>query len=89
MANAFEMAEDRHPRFGFDPADKALAASGNDDVNVAVQPTQHFANGFPVRGRNELDDVFGKTGGFETFRQGGADGARGVIAVRTAPQDGG
>ena len=41
MADAFEMREHRHARFGLHARDQALAAARHDDVDGAVETVQH------------------------------------------------
>ncbi len=55
VADAFEMREDRHPRLRLHARDEALAAARHDDVEVAVEPGEHRADGGAVAGRHELD----------------------------------
>jgi hypothetical protein len=48
MADAFEMGEDRHPRLVLHTRDEAFAAARDDDVEIAAQALQHFADGCAI-----------------------------------------
>ena len=84
VADPLQMGEDGHPRLFLDPRHKALAAARHDDVDVAAETFQHFADGGPVAGRYKLDRRFRKPRLFQALLQAGMDGQRGIVALRTA-----
>ncbi len=58
VANPFEVRKHRHASLFLHARNEALSAAGYDDVDVAVKPFQHMANGFPICRRHELDRRF-------------------------------
>ena len=54
VANAFEMAHDRHARILLHARDQALAAARHDDVDVLSHVAQHDADRFAVLRRHHL-----------------------------------
>ena len=70
VAYAFKVREYRHPRFGLNARDQALATARHDDVEIAIEPRQHQANGCAVAGRDELNGSLWQIGGAQTFGQG-------------------
>ena len=56
--DAFEVSEDRHPRFGLHACYQVLAAAGHQNVDDACH-RQHLAHGNAVGCRHELDRSFG------------------------------
>ena len=87
VADAFEMGEDRHAGFRLHTPDKALAAAGNDDVEIALQACQHFADGGAVGDGYALDGILGQVGLLQARLQAGVDGTGGMDGVRAAAQD--
>ncbi len=65
MADAFQMREDRHPRFRLDPRNKTFAATRHDYVNRAIEALQHFADSGAVGHRHDLDRIGRQVGGFK------------------------
>ncbi len=49
MHDAFKMREDRNARLLLHARDQALAAARHDDVDIALQPGEHGADGGAVR----------------------------------------
>ncbi len=65
MADAFQMREDRHPRFRLDARDKTFAAARHDHVNRAAKTFQHFADSGAVCHRHDLDRIGWQIGRFK------------------------
>src|SRR5690606_15152661 len=57
VADALEVGEDGDARLFLDAGDECFAAAGDDDVDIAVEPAQHFAHGLAVGGGDDLDGV--------------------------------
>jgi len=55
VTNAFEVGKHWHPRLPLNALDQALAATGHNDVDRAVEASQHLANCVAVAGRHGLD----------------------------------
>src|SRR5262249_12542144 len=54
VANPFEVREYRHPGLRLYARHQTLAATGNDHVDIAVEPLQHQADGRAVTGWDPL-----------------------------------
>ncbi len=65
MANAFQMREDRHPRFRLNARNKAFSTTRHDHINRTVQTFQHFTNSGPVGHWHDLDRIGWQAGCFE------------------------
>ena len=87
MADAFEVREYLHARFGLDAGNEAFAAARYDDIEAAPQPREHETDGFAIRRRHELDGGFGELCGSESGDEAVVDGAARVETFRTAAQD--
>ena len=87
VADAFEMREHRHARFGLHARDQALAAARHDDVDGAVEPCEHHADRGAVARRHQRDRVLGQVRFAQALRERGMDRARRAMAVRAAAQD--
>ena len=88
MADAFQMGEHRNAGFALNQADQALAATGDDDVDV-VDRLQHGRHHLAVAGRDELDRGFRKTRGAQPLDHAGVNGFRGFKAFTPTAQDDG
>ena len=77
MANAFEMGEHRHARFGHHAAGQALAAARNDEIDRAVRGPSSIR---PTAARSvvgtRLIAASGKSGRAQAFDHRGMDRAR-------------
>src|SRR5690606_12035996 len=89
MDQALEMGKDRHAGLGLDPGDQRFAAPGHDDVDIAVEALEHFANRFPVGRGHELDAFHRQAGQMQAIEQAIDNGAGGMEAVAAAAQDDG
>ena len=88
VADAFEVREHWHARLALHARDEALPAAGNDDVDAALEPGKHQADGGAVRGGHELHRVAGQSGGSEARAQRIGDARSRFEAFRAAAQDG-
>jgi hypothetical protein len=79
----FEMGKYRDAGLALHPRDQIPAASRHDDIEVAVQPGQHCANGSSITGRHQTDGVRRQAHLVEAPPQGVGDRARRPIAVRS------
>ena len=59
MTNAIKMREDRNTGIILNPFYKAFTAAWNNHINRPLKTCQHHANGFSIRGGNELDACLG------------------------------
>ena len=60
VADAFEMAHDRHARILLHARDQTLAAARHDDVDEAGHVAQHDADGFAILRRHHLHGRLGQ-----------------------------
>ena len=74
MADAFEMAEDRHAGFLLDAGDEALAAARHDEIDGALEPAKQETDGIAIHGRHHLDGFHGKPRRKEPTLQSSDDG---------------
>ncbi|MNL07213.1 hypothetical protein D3C87_1278830 [compost metagenome] len=89
MHQPFEMGKDRHARLGLDAGHQGLAATGHDDVHIAIEPLEHFAHGGPVGGGHQLYAFDRQAGQMQPVEQAINDGAGGMETVAAAAQDDG
>ena len=87
MHDAFKMREDGHARLGLHARDEAFAAARHDDVECAVKPREHLADGLARGEGHARDRRFGQAGRFEAGDETGVDRRRRAEAVRAAAQD--
>ena len=67
MADAFKMAEHRHPGIAFDARNQALAATRHDHINAALKARQHQADGITAAHGHALDRGSGQAGTGKTL----------------------
>ncbi len=87
MTHAFEMGEDRDARLGLHARDQAFAAARHQHVDVAVEASEHHADGGTVARGNELNGGFRQAGGAQALGERFDDGAAGAQAIGAAAQD--
>ena len=87
MTNAFEVREYRHASLRLNPRHQTFAASRHDDVDIAIEPCQHLADGGAVAGRHELDGGLRQGGGAQAFGHRRKNSAAGAQTIRAAAQD--
>ena len=87
MTQPFEVADDGHARFVLHAGDEALAATGDDNVEAAIEAGEDVPDGGAVGGLHQLDRVFGQADFGKARTHGVGNNARGVEALRAAAQD--
>ena len=62
VADALEVADDRHARVLLHARDQAVAAARHDHVDELLHVREQIADGLAIRGRHHLDRVLGQAG---------------------------
>ncbi len=87
MAQAFEVADHRDPRFFLYARHQALAAARDEDIEPPAQTRHHVADSGAIRRLHELDRIFRQARVREAGAQCRGNRAAGVEAFRAAAQD--
>ncbi len=87
VADALQMREHRHARFLLHTLDEALAPARHDDVDRAIEASEHQANGLAIGDGHDLDARFGKTGGLEAGDERAMDRECRLQALGAGAQD--
>ena len=87
MADAFEMREDRNPRFVLHARDQTFSAARHDHIDIAAEAGQHLADRRAVANGHQLDRILGQSGGAKALHHCGMDRTRRAVRIRAAAQD--
>ena len=83
----FEMRKDRYPGFGLHTRDQRLAAARHDDVDIALEPLEHFAHRGAIGGGHQLHAFHRQAGQMQSVEQTFDNRTAGMKAVAAATQD--
>ena len=87
VADAFEMAHDRHARILLHARDETFAAARHDDVDVAGHVAQHDADGFAILRRHHLHGRLGQAMLCQRARETRVNRSARARALGAAAQD--
>ena len=87
MTNTLQMGKNRHPRFFLHAPNQIFAAAWHNNVNIAVQPAQHHANGGAVGAGDKLHAVRVKPCRLQPAGKTGMNGLRRLHNLGTAAQN--